>query len=744
MISKGVWIRISRKEKQMEDLAYSYMDWPRIEAVVYGEEKAPKDVMAPKVTSQGILIQGFFPEAKEAAVITGGKSFPMVREDQAGYYAVMVPGKKIPEYRFRIFYENGEDEFYDPYAFPEMIYEEEERAFLAGVFYEAYQKLGSHSDVMNQYGTHAGVSGTYFAVWAPNAVRVSVVGDFNQWDGRRLPMHRMPMSGIFELFIPELGPGHEYLYEIKTRSGNILLKADPYAARSRMKAEAGRPPLVSVTGGVEDFDWDDEDWLCERGKFARRDLPVSILEVKLTEWDDWDKLAKMTAEEGFTHVELLPVMEFLDSDSDGYSTAGYFSVTSRFALPSKEGEKDLLPPDIRLKKLVSSLHRLGIGVIADWMPAQFPRFYGGLELFDGTVLYERPEPAQSVHPIWGTMLYHYESPMVTDFLISNAMYWINEFHFDGLRLDDVDAMLYLDYGRQNDSWTPNYYGTNENLAAVEFLKHLNSLLHRMFPGVLLIAQEDGLWPQLTDNVDNDHLGFDYKWSSGWTKDFLEYLTLDPIMRAGTHDQLTLSMLYAYCEHYILTLGRRDIGSLSSFCHKLPGNADQKFSQVREALAYMLAHPGCKMTAGVHEPFLFDDMGSETLFLFMHDLNILYKNHPALYAMDSEAEGFEWIQLTRAKENVLAFLRKTTDPSQAILVLANFAAVDYEGYTVGVPFPGEYVEIFNTDNTVYGGSGLVNSEPVLSKAQEWDERENSISLNLAGLSVVFFACTPASE
>jgi 1,4-alpha-glucan branching enzyme len=380
------------------------------------------------------------------------------------------------------------------------------------------------------------------------------------------------------------------------------------------------------------------------------------------------------------------VMEYLDDITGGYSTYAYYAPTSRFGSVAD------------FQKLVDELHQAGIGVILDWTPAQFPRYASGLEKFDGTPLYERQNPAEAIHPFWGTLLYNYGSPMVKDFLISNACFWAEVYHADGLRMDDVDAMLYLDYGRNQGEWTPNIYGTNENLDALEFLKHLNSVIKERNPGLLLVAQENGLWPELTDSVGNDHLGFDYKWSGGWTKDLLEYLSKDPIERKNYHDQLTMSMLYAYCEHYILTLGSRDVGTLKDFADKLPGSEEQKNAQIREAYAYMMLHPGCKMMAPDK------DMPKE-LELCVKDLNNMYLAHPALYQLDDEYDGFEWVQLMKYEENVIAFMRKTEKPEETILAVCNFAAIPYENYNVGVPFAGKYKEIFNSDASEYGGTGF---------------------------------------
>ena len=699
----------------MDEKLYNLMNWPRIEDVVYCEESAPRDVMGPSLTQEGVIVQGFFPDAEAVSVVTGGKTYACELEDEAGYYAVLLPRRKIPEYKFRVT-KNGETkEFYDPYAFPGQITEDEEKAFCAGVYYEAYEKMGAHPMEIN------GVKGTYFAVWAPNAVRVSVVGDFNNWDGRTLMMHRMPMSGIYELFVPGVGAGDIYKYEIKTKDGGILLKADPYAA------QAQQPPCTaSVVADVDSFRWNDEDWMSSRCRFADKKQPVSIYETSLGQWSSAEELVDFLTETGYTHVEFLPVMEYLEEETNGYSTSAYFAVTSRF------GE----PEDFRA--LVDTLHQAGIGVILDWTPAQFPRYEGGLERFDGTPLYEQPNESGKVHPFWGTLLYNYASPMVKDFLISNACYWLEVYHADGLRMDDVDAMLYLDYGRNPGEWMPNLYGTNENLHAVEFLKHLNSIVKKRNPGVILIAQEDGLWPELTGSVEDDHIGFDYKWSGGWTKDFLDYLGETPQERKNSHDRLTLSMLYAYCERFVLTLGRRDVGtSFEEFMDRIPGDEAQKFAQIREAYTYMMLHPGCKMMAP--EPGM-----PEGLKACIHDLNELYKANQALYTSDDKYDGFEWIQLMKYEENVISFLRKDTETGETLLAVCNFSDKVYEAYRSGVPFYGKYKEIFNSDDKKYGGAGVKNPRMKTSRKEECDERENSLTFRLPAFGAVIFSCTPAEE
>ncbi|MDO5337673.1 MAG: 1,4-alpha-glucan branching enzyme [Eubacteriales bacterium] len=701
----------------MKNKAYQYMDWPRIEAIVYGEENAPRDVMAPRKVDEGILVQGFFPEAVSVWAVWEEQAYEMKQQDEAGYFAEILPFSRIPEYAFRIEKRDGSVEVErDPYAYACQITEKDEKAFLAGIHYHIYEKLGSHPMLFDN------TEGTYFAVWAPNAVRVSVVGDFNHWDGRHHPMHRMPMSGIYELFVPGVKPGDLYKYEIKIKGGGLCLKADPYA--SRFEAAPGSASVVPDTAL---YQWKDENWMLNRDIRNRTDRPICIYETALSKWwkegdsfrEIGHKLLSYVKNTGYTHVELHPVMEYLDEASGGYDTFGYYAPTARYGSSHD------------LKAMIDSFHQSGVGVILDWTPAHFPRHEAGLERFDGTPLYEVKEASMAVHPKWGTLLYNYDSPLVRNFLIANALYWLEEFHADGLRMDDVDSMLYLDYGREESSWVPNMYGTNENLYAIEFLKHLNSIAKKHFPGILLIAQEDGLWPQLTDSVENDHIGFDYKWNSGWTADLLEYLSKDPIERQYYHDTLTLSMLYAYCESYILTLGSRDVGSTEEFMNKIPGTEEHKRATVRLAYAYLILHPGRKMLS----PDAQQSPGAER---YLQELLKLYKNSPALYELDEDTEGFEWIQLMNAQENVISFLRKAA--GETLLVICNFAAVPYIHYKIGVPFAGIYREIFNTDAARFGGSGVTNPKARTAVKEECDDREYLITVKLPALSCVVFGCT----
>ena len=698
----------------MDSKVYKYMDWPEIEAVVYGEEAAPRDLMAPRMTADGVLVQGFFPDADSVEVLVDTKTYTMEKQDEAGYFAVMLPMRKIPSYQYRITKSKEVRTVADPYAFPVQITEDEEKAFCAGVYYHAYEKLGAHPKEID------GVTGTSFAVWAPNALRVSVVGDFNNWDGRCHMMHRMPMSGIYELFIPGVEDGAVYKYEMKLKGGTIQLKSDPYAVCTELP-----PASASVVKDLRNYVWDDATWMDAREKYKDRHQPVSIYETSLTAWENAQELVDYVKKLKYTHVELHPVMEYLNEDSGEYSTFAYYAPDRRFGMPED------------FQQLVNALHKENIGVILDWTPSHFPREEGGLELFDGTPLYENPDPSMAIHPMWGTLLFNFDSPMVKDFLLSNAFYWMEFYHADGLRLDDVDSMLYLDFGREYGQWRPNIYGTNENLEAVEFLKHLNSILQKKLPGTMTIAQEDGLWSELTGSVEDDNIGFSYKWNNNWAGDFLNYLSKDPIERQYVHDQLTLSMLYTYCEHFVLPLGSRQTGDQESFMAKLPGDDAQKMSQIRAAYSYMMLHPGCKMMAS-------DKEAPEELQKFIHDLNELYVSQPAMYQMDDDYEGFEWIQLMKYEENVLTFLRKTENPDETLLAVCNFAAVPYENYQVGVPFYGKYKEIFNSDRKEYGGQGIVNLRAKTCKQAECDEREYSVTFKIPALGVAVFSCTPGKK
>ena len=715
----------------MDEKVYGYMDWPRIEAIVYGEETAPRDVMGPRITQDGVLIQGFFPDAEEVSVISGKKTYVCEKEDEAGYFAVLLPVRKVPEYRFLIKMGETETECYDPYAFPCQITEEEEKAFCAGVYYEAYKKLGAHPMEIK------GVKGTLFAVWAPNAVSVNIAGDFNGWIGRATIMHRMPMSGIFELFVPGVEAGTHYKYEIKVKGGEVLLKADPYGNSADHDPEG-----ASVVADVSAFQWNDGDWMKERHRFDDRKQPVSIYETSLEEWKSAEELVEFLAEEDFTHVELHPVMEYLDDITGGYSTYAYYAPTSRFGSVTD------------FQKLVDELHQAGVGVILDWTPAQFPRYASGLEKFDGTPLYERQNPAEAIHPFWGTLLYNYGSPMVKDFLISNACFWAEVYHADGLRMDDVDAMLYLDYGKKDGQWIANKYGGNENLEAIEFFKHLNTLILGRNKGTMMIAEESTAWPKVTGDVEKENgLGFTFKWNMGWMHDFLEYMKLDPYFRKFNHNKMTFSMTYAFSEEYILVLSHDEVVHLKcSMINKMPGEYDDKFENLKAGYSFMMGHPGKKLLfmgqefgqfqewseARELDWYLLREARHQQLQDYVRDLQMMYKKYPALYADANGYDGFQWINANDADRSIYSFIRWSPTKRNNLLFVCNFTPVERKDYWVGVPQKKQCKLILSSADPAYGGQHHVDNPVFKPVKGECDGQPYHVAYPLAPYEVAVFA------
>lgn len=733
----------------MEDKLYDLMDWAEIEAVVYSEETHPRSILGPHVTAEGILIQCFFPGEEKVSVktLSDGKLHPMVMEDEAGFFAVLITGKKIPPYVFVTGEEENRREVPDPYAFGPLIKPKEEKKFQAGIYYDAYEKLGAHPVTVE------GVEGVSFAVWAPNALRVSVVGDFNDWDGRRHQMERLD-SGIFELFIPRLATGELYKYEIKAQGGLTYLKADPYANAAQL-----RPDTASIVADLRDYRWSDEEWMEKREILQSPDQPLFVYEMHLGSWRRPEKegkefysyrelapqVAEYVKEMGYTHVELMPVMEHPLDESWGYQVTGYYAPTSRYGSPD----------DFRY--FVDYLHREGIGVILDWVPAHFPRDTFGMAAFDGTCLYEHLDPRKGFHPHWGTLIYNYGRPEVKNFLIANALFWADKYHADGIRMDAVASMLYLDYGKQDGEWVANIYGGNENLEAVEFLKHLNSVMKKKYPSVLMIAEESTAWPQVTGALDDDGLGFDYKWNMGWMNDFLDYMRYDPVYRGAHHDELTFSMIYAYSEKFLLSLSHDEVvHGKGTLVNKMPGTPEQKLANLRLAYGYMTAHPGKKLLfmgqefgqepewsekAGLDWDELEEDAHAK-MQKYSKDLLKLYRSHPALYGMDFSPEGFEWINCLEWEKNLLIFLRKTAREEDTLLVVCNFSNVEYDDYQIGVPYPGKYKEIFNSDAAAYGGSGVTNPRVKISREKEWDERKNSIKVKIPPLGISVYQFTKA--
>ena len=733
----------------MSDKLYEMMDWPEIEAVVYSEESEPKKLLGPRVTPEGILIQCFLPDARQVKVVLtkGKEEYEMEQQDEAGYFAVLIPGDKIPKYKYEAVYDEGvAEKFYDPYAFDKQISVEEEQQFCAGICYNIYEKLGAHPMTIQ------GVSGVYFAVWAPNAMRVSVVGDFNHWDGRRHQMNRLSVSGIYELFIPGVKAGALYKYEIKAKGSLVYLKSDPYGNESEL-----RPKTASVVTDLKGYQWNDGDWMKARKQLHDEKKPLAVYEMHLGSWRKPEEegklfynyreiaplLADYIKEMGYTHVELMPIMEHPLDESWGYQVTGYYAPTSRYG-----SCEDFM-------YFMDYMHQQGIGVILDWVPAHFPKDTFGLSNFDGTCLYEHLDPRQGMHPHWGTLIYNYGRPQVKNFLISNALFWAEKYHADGIRMDAVASMLYLDYGKNDGEWVANIYGGNENLEAIEFLKHLNSIFKKKHPEVLLIAEESTAWPKITGDVEDDGQGFDYKWNMGWMNDFIDYMKKDPIYRSGAHDELTFSMIYAYSEKFLLSLSHDEVvHGKCSLLNKMPGEKEKKMANLRAALGYMIVHPGKKLLF-MGQEFAQEREWSEQRELdwnlleekdhrqmqdYMKALLKLYKEQPALYEEDYDPAGFEWINVMETEKNMLTFIRKGKKKDSTLVVVCNFSALPYEKYQMGVPYPGKYKEIFNSDAKIYGGTGVGNPRVKVSKKEEWDERKNSIVINVAPLSVQIFSYT----
>ena len=728
-----------------EDRLYDLMDWAQIEAVVYSEEDHPHDILGPHITEDGILIQAFIPTADRIIVqITGKKeSYEMTMEDENGFFAVLIPGKEIPQYTLYIIFDNGTSmEYADPYAFEPIITRKDTAKFNAGICYDIYEKLGAHPMTID------GISGVHFAVWAPNAMRVSVVGDFNLWDGRRLPMRRLWDSGIFELFVPGVSVGEIYKYEIKAKGGLVFLKADPYANAAEL-----RPNTASVIADLNQFTWTDSQWMEKRKKTNTKTAPMAVYEMHLGSWRKPDQkdfynyrelapmIAEYVKEMGYTHIELLPVMEHPFDGSWGYQVTGYYAPTSRYGKP-----EDFM-------FFMNYMHEQGIGVILDWVPAHFPRDAFGLAQFDGTCLYEHFDPRQGSHPHWGTLIYNYGRPEVSNFLIANALFWVEKYHADGIRMDAVASMLYLDYGKNDGEWVANMYGGNENLEAMEMLKHLNSVIKKRKDGAIVIAEESTAWPKVTGALDDGGLGFDYKWNMGWMNDFIGYMSLDPIFRSGNHGGLTFSMIYAYSEDFVLTLSHDEVvHGKCSLINKMPGELSQKFANLRAAYGYMMAHPGKKLLF-MGQDFAqykewneaiqlnWEDMENEPnrrMHEYYQALLAFYRSHPALYEMDYDSEGFEWINAIDANENLLVFVRKTKKKEETLLVVCNFSPLVYENHQIGVPYPGKYKEIFNSDREEFGGSGNLNPRVKQSKKEECDGKDDSIVIKVPPMGISIFS------
>ena len=615
--------------------------------------------------------------------------------------------------------------------------------FAKGRHYEIYEKMGAH------LAEEDGKAGTYFSVWAPNARSVSVVGDFNNWDRTAHPMQPVQQSGIWDIFVPGVKAGDLYKFAVETSQGYTVLKADPYGNQSQL-----RPDNASVVADIRYFDWTDQAWR-KAHQEKKTESPMAIYEVHPGSWKkdpsmpgefyNFKKLAVELAdyvlEMGYTHVELIGLSEHPFDGSWGYQVSGYYAPTARYGTPAD------------FMYFVNYMHDHGIGVILDWVPAHFPKDEFGLGRFDGTALYEHQDPRKGEHPEWGTYCFNYGRTVVSNFLVANALFWIEKFHVDGLRVDAVASMLYLDFGRSSGNWIPNEDGGNQNYEAITFLKHLNSIVAQRNPGAMMIAEESTAWPKVTGDVDDGGLGFTYKWNMGWMHDFLEYMKCDPIFRKYHQNQITFSFMYAYSENYVLVLSHDEVVHLKkSMIYKMPGTMPEKFGNLRAAYGLMMMHPGKKLLF-MGQDFAQTAEWNEAKSLDWHllekypehqqlnhyycDLLHFYQNEPALYELDDSPEGFAWINGSDAEHNMLTFCRMTKDKKNCLLCHFNFSPVAYENFQSGVLCPGTYTEVFNSNAAEYGGTGLVNSEPIEAVKESWDFKDYSIKYHLGAYGVCIF-------
>ncbi len=700
-------------------------------------------MLGAKLVKGKVLITCYFPDALKVSVVLTKKkeSVPMVKMEE-DFFAVLLPYKNIPKYQYHITYSEGSVTMSECFNEAPVITPKDMLQFQNGIHYSIYRKMGSHRMTLN------GTEGVLFAVWAPNAISVSVVGDFNFWDGRKNQMRRLGESGIFELFIPDLEEGDIYKYQVRGRQGVVKLKADPYGNYSEL-----RPDTASVIWDIEKYEWNDDIWMAERKKKKFEKEPMVIYEVHLGSFkkdnDDfynYRELAPLLIEHcrkmNFTHVECMPVMEYPFDASWGYQVTGYYAPTSRYGTPDD------------FMFFIDSLHEAGIGVILDWVPAHFPKDEHGLARFDGTCLYEHMDPRKGEHPHWGTLIYNYGRPQVSNFLIANALFWLDKYHIDGLRFDAVASMLYLDYGKSDGQWVANMYGGHENLETEEMLKHLNSIVKKRKDGTLMIAEESTSWPKITGDLEDGGLGFDFKWNMGWMNDYLEYIRTDPLFRKGRHGMLTFSMVYHYSENYILVLSHDEVvHGKGSLYQKMPGGEKDKLAGLRLTYGFMAGHPG-KVLLFMGQEFgqksewnedtqidwkLPEEHSSHAkLMTYVKELFKFYKEHTAMYADDYLPKGFEWVSMLDADNSVIAFLRKSAE--ETLLILCNFTPAAHQKFKVGVPFAGKYKEIFNSDDLRFGGEGMVNPRVKQSKPIKCDGKANSIECRLPGLGMTVFSCT----
>lgn len=725
----------------------------RFQRLVSATEWDPFSVLGPhrgeSTDSSGVCIRAFLPEAAEVAVLpgqNGNTPIPMKLVHPAGVFEARWDGHPFgTDYQFRIVDRQGKSsQRHDPYAFLPRISDFDLHLFGEGRLYKAYEQLGA------QVCTHQDIQGVNFAVWAPNAKRVSVVGDFNEWDGRRHPMRSRGGGGIWELFIPDMNDGVVYKFEILPQNGEApFLKADPYASSAEL-----RPKTASVVRDLSGYVWRDGEWIAARQNRDPLAQPWSIYEVHLGSWrrvpeegSRWltyselaETLIPYVKDMGFTHIELMPVTEHPFDGSWGYQATGYFAPTSRFGTPSE------------FMAFVDACHQAGIGVLMDWAPAHFPEDPHGLAWFDGTNLYDHSDPRLGFHPEWNSRIFNYGRTEVKNFLINSALSWFDRYHIDGLRVDAVASMLYLDYARKSGEWIPNKFGGRENLEAVEFLKELNTVAHQEHPGIVMIAEESTAWPGVSKPTYVGGLGFTFKWNMGWMHDTLDYFSLDPIYRRFHQHNVTFGLVYAFTENFVLPLSHDEVvHGKKSLLDKMPGDEWQRFANLRALYGHMWGHPGKKMLfmgceIGQWWEWNHDDSlqwhlleydRHQGLQRYVADLNRLYASQPALHQVDYDWTGFQWIDLHDSDHSTLTYFRRAKDPSDIVVCALNLTPVPREAYRMGVPTAGYYRELLNSDSEAYGGSNMGNAGGVQAEDTPWHGQPCSMVITLPPLAAVFF-------
>lgn len=687
-------------------------------ALAGGYNRDPFAVLGPHRDEGGrtVVIRAVHPAAESMAVrlLPSGELHPMARRSD-GTFEARLDAADIPDYRLRVAYPGGHvGDIDDPYRYGRVLTDFDLHLFAEGTHYRAYEKLGAHRI---QLGV---TSGVHFAVWAPNASRVSVVGDFNGWDGRVHPMRLLVTGGIWELFVPDLPDGEKYKYEIRTATGALLKKIDPYGYACEVP-----PRTASIVHDIGRYRWQDSAWMERRGdEQSWLERPMAIYEVHLGSWarvpeegnrsltyrELAQRLVPYAEESGFTHLELLPIMEHPFSGSWGYQVSGFFAPTSRFGPPED------------FKYFVDTCHQAGLGVILDWVPGHFPKDDFGLARFDGTALYEHADPRQGEHQDWGTLIFNYARKEVRSFLLSNALFWLEQYHVDGLRVDAVASMLYLDYSRTAGQWVPNRFGGRENLDAIEFLQDLNRLTHHEHPGTITAAEESTSWSGVSKPVYLGGLGFTYKWNMGWMHDILDYVSQDPVHRRWSHNLITFSMLYAFSENFILPFSHDEVVHMKrSLIDKIPGDAWQKAATLRTLYAYMYGHPGKKLLFmgselgqwrewnhdGSLDWHLLEEPLHQGVRRFVQDLNWHYRAEPALYEVDFDGSGFGWIDCNDNENSIVSLVRYARGVREFVVMVINFTPVPRAEYRIGVPEPGRYVELLNSDAGIYGGGNVGN-------------------------------------